>query len=244
MKSRVFSILVLSLLFVFAEVSLGQAYQGLEGTEAEEEEGTLAPLAPLGEEEEGFKFQEREGLEEEPGEVRRPEYIPEAPTGDIYPVTVEALKGGAGEALVNQQVLLKVYFGKRGSLEAKRYGLKGKYHHFTVRNRNLDVLGRVWIPEGKEEILGKLRRGTQITILARVHDVTTLLREPVLDVSDIRRGMELEGRRLPAGGRRSRCGTFADSADRRRSLGRGPSTGCSCHRFPSRRGGPLYQRRG
>ncbi len=188
MKSRVFSILVLSLLFVFAEVSLGQAYQGLEGTEAEEEEGTLAPLAPLGEEEEGFKFQEREGLEEESGEVRRPEYIPEAPTGDIYPVTVEALKGGAGEALVNQQVLLKVYFGKRGSLEAKRYGLKGKYHHFTVRNRNLDVLGRVWIPEGKEEILGKLRRGTQITILARVHDVTTLLREPVLDVSDIRRG--------------------------------------------------------
>ncbi len=162
MKSRVFSILILSLLFVFAGVSLGQAYQGLGDTEAEEDDGTLAPLAPLGEEEEGFEFQEKEGLEE-PGEVRRPEYIPEAPTGGIYPMTVEALKGGAGEAFVNQYVLLKVYFGKRGSLDAKRYGLKGKYHHFTVRNRNLDVLGRVWIPEGKEEILGKLRRGAQIT---------------------------------------------------------------------------------
>lgn len=186
MKLRLLSILALSLtLLLLAEGSRGQTAKEPGQKEAEEEEGTLAPMAPLGGDPE-FKSRKREKTEE-PEPAKRPDVFPEAPTGQIVPMTIEALKE-RGETLVNQQILLKVYFGTRGSLSARRYGLKGKFHNFTVRDRNLVVLSRLWIPEGKEEVLQGLRRGAQVTVLARVHDVTTLSAEPVLEVSEIKRG--------------------------------------------------------
>lgn len=188
MKLRFLSILALSLtLLLLAEGSRGQTSKEPGQKEAEEEEGTLAPMAPLGGDPE-FKTKKREQEKtEEPERAKRPDVFPEASTGQIVPMTIEALKEG-GETLVNQQILLKVYFGSRGSLSARRYGLKGKFHNFSVRDRNLVVLSRLWIPEGKEEVLQGLRRGAQVTVLARVHDVTTLSAEPVLEVSDIKRG--------------------------------------------------------